>query len=108
VPRIGCAGEDQRRVALSNTDKSVALLELDVSPETFVNTDTIYVALLNEGTDVWRPVQAEKHADSLYVIVSKNDGSEDQKWQFPSESIVRCESRQLSGKTCLVAVSTAT
>jgi hypothetical protein len=67
-------------------------------------TVTIYVALLDEGTDVWRPVQAQRQGDGSYLIVSSNDAPDDEKWQFPTGSTVRCELRKLSGGDRLVAV----
>ena len=35
--------------------------------------ETIYVALLNEGTPVWRPVDAELIEDNQYRTISRND-----------------------------------
>ena len=67
-------------------------------------TETIYVALLAEGTDVWRPVQAERRAGGLFQIVSKNDDPELETWEFSSGSLVRCEEKRLSGGLRLVAV----
>ncbi|MCP4090045.1 MAG: hypothetical protein GY746_09660 [Gammaproteobacteria bacterium] len=67
--------------------------------------ETIFVYLLNESVDVWRPVQARKLSDQLYRIVSENTASEDEEWQFPSGATVRCEEREFSGDTTgLVAV----
>lgn len=68
------------------------------------HTETIYVPLLNEGTDVWRPVLAFRRSDDLFEIASKNDDPEDEVWGFGSGSLVRCESRQLAGGARLVAV----
>jgi hypothetical protein len=68
-------------------------------------TVTIYVALLDEGTDVWRPVQAQRQGDGSYLIVSSNDAADDEKWQFTTGSAVRCETRKLSGGDRLVAVA---
>ena len=68
------------------------------------HTETIYVALVNEGVDAWRPVMAVRRADDLFEIISRNDDPEDEQWQFSSGSLVRCEPRQLSGGTRLVAV----
>jgi hypothetical protein len=68
------------------------------------HTETIYVPLLNEGTDVWRPVLAFRRADELFEIASKNDDPEDEVWGFSSGSLVRCEPRQLSGGVRLVAI----
>jgi hypothetical protein len=71
------------------------------------STATIYVALLDEGTDVWRPVEARKQNDGSYLIVSTNDAPDDERWQFPTGSVVRCETRKLSGGEHLVAVAVA-
>lgn len=68
-------------------------------------TETIYVALLDEGTDVWRPVQAEKQIDGSYIIISYNDDLSDEKWEFSSGSRVICEQWQLSSGLRLVAIS---
>src|SRR3546814_19014585 len=70
-------------------------------------TTTIYVALLDEGTDVWRPVQAAQRTDGSYIILSTNGDPEDEKWQFPYGSIVQCEIKPLSGGNQLVAVLAA-
>ena len=69
------------------------------------NNIEVYVYLLGEGTDVWRPVQAEKLSDKLFRIVSQNTDPEDEKWQFSTGDIVKCEERILSNsKKCLVTV----
>ncbi len=66
--------------------------------------ETIYVALLDEPGDNWRPVQAAARAGGLYFILSKNDDPESEPWQFPSGSLVRCEPRRLQGRELLLAV----
>ena len=49
----------------------------------------IYMPLLDEGTDVWRPVEATHLSGDLYRV----DGTTpaDEKWVFPQGAIVRCE-----------------
>jgi len=69
---------------------------------------TIYVYLLDEGTDVWRPVAAEELRDGVYRIISENPDPDDERWEFPPGSVVRCEDRQLSDGRFLVAVARAT
>jgi hypothetical protein len=59
--------------------------------------ETIYVALLNEGVDVWRPVQARPLGTDLFRIVGVDADVRDESWQFPAGAIVRCETRQFSG-----------
>lgn len=69
------------------------------------NNIEIYVYLLGDGTDVWRPVQAERLSDKTFRIVSNNLDPEDEKWQFSTGDIVKCEERILSNsKKCLVAI----
>jgi hypothetical protein len=68
--------------------------------------ETVYVALRDEGVDVWRPVEAERISDSVYRLA---DGSipDGEEWEFSPGSSVRCELRELSDGRALVAVSTA-
>jgi hypothetical protein len=56
---------------------------------------TIYMPLLNEGTDVWRPATARRQKDGSYLVVGPVP--EDEEWMFLPGSRVRCEFRQLSG-----------
>ena len=65
---------------------------------------TIYVYLLNEGTDVWRPVEAEALGSDRYRITSRNLDPEEEQWQFSTDDIVRCEVRRQSDREFLVAV----
>ena len=66
----------------------------------------IYMPLLNEGTDVWRPVEATQLSGDLYRV----DGSvpEDEEWAFPPGAIVRCERTTIKeGKSDLTAIGLA-
>lgn len=58
-------------------------------------TEEIYVYLLDEGVDVWRPVQAEPLGQGNYLIVSANPHPEDESWQFVQGDVVRCERKEL-------------
>ena len=64
---------------------------------------TVYVYLLDEGTDVWRPVSAEWLGDSIYRIVSGPPAPEDEKWEFAPGEIVRCRHQKLAGGRHLIA-----
>jgi hypothetical protein len=56
----------------------------------------IYIYLLDEGTDVWRPADAEQVGDSTYRITGQAaDNTE--KWQFKTGEIVRCREKIFSG-----------
>ena len=65
----------------------------------------VFIYLEDEGTDVWRPVQAERLRKGVYKIISANPDPSDEIWQFEFGDIVRCEERTLeNGKSRLVAV----
>ncbi len=70
------------------------------------NVETIYVALLGEGVDAWRPVAATNEGGSVYVI-SDAPAPPDEEWEFAPGSRVRCETRPLSEGPALVAVAAA-
>ncbi len=59
--------------------------------------ETIYVALLDEGVDVWRPVEAIHEHDDVYSIVSVNSDPEDEHWQFHTGEAVRCRRKTFEG-----------
>jgi CRP-like cAMP-binding protein len=60
--------------------------------------ETIYVCLPDKGVNVWRPVKAMKIRNNVYKIVSENPNSEDERWQFSTGDLVRCEIKALSEK----------
>jgi hypothetical protein len=62
-------------------------------------TTIIYLELQNEGTDVWRPVEAEPMGGNRYKIIS--DRPEDEDWPVGRDQIVECEFKALSGGDCL-------
>lgn len=68
---------------------------------------TIYVSLLCEGTDVWRPVEAKYLGGDRYLILSRNPDPDDETWQFDTGTIVRCREHRLSGGIVLVAFALA-
>ena len=63
---------------------------------------TIYMPLLNEGVDVWRPVNATHVGSDQYRIDDETPSEEE--WAFAPGSIVRCEMKTLSGGERLTAV----
>jgi hypothetical protein len=67
---------------------------------------TIYVYLKNEGTDCWRPVEAEKSGDEYKIITSRD--KEDEEWQFDTGTVVKCVQKEFQdGEKGLVAVAKA-
>jgi hypothetical protein len=59
-----------------------------------VNVETIYMPLLDEGTDVWAPVQAEKLESGLFRGLGPMP--RDQEWTFAPGAIVRGELHRFS------------
>jgi hypothetical protein len=60
---------------------------------------------LEEGTDVWRPTEAVPIGDGLFKILpTPGYNPEDDVWEFPPGSIVRCETRQDDSGEYIVAV----
>ena len=53
----------------------------------------IYVALLNEGVEVWRPVDATHVGSDRYRILSPNETPGDERWEFQQGALVRCRTR---------------
>jgi hypothetical protein len=65
----------------------------------------IYVSLLGENVDCWRPVDALRLRDDTFTILGSM--SEDEVWEFPPGSRVHCEIRPLSGGPVQCAVRLA-
>jgi hypothetical protein len=63
---------------------------------------TVYVALLDEGTDAWRPVAAEQVRPGLFRLLGPVP--EGEHWQFQPGDIVRCQERVPSAGRALTAV----
>jgi len=59
----------------------------------------IYVRLLGEGTEVWRPVDARQQSSGVYRIVGTNPDPSDESWEFTTGDVVKCEDRLFSGGT---------
>jgi len=71
-------------------------------------TERIYIPLLNEGVDVWRPVDAQKIGPDIYFIPTDNDpAAQAETWAFPPGSTVVCQPRKTADGTILAAVRLA-
>lgn len=75
------------------------------------NTTTVYVELLDEGVDAWRPVLAQPVSGDVYRLIGEIPDGET--WLFAPGDIVKCETRILSGDAhrtgpVLVAIESAT
>jgi hypothetical protein len=59
--------------------------------------DQIYVRLLDEGIDVWRPVAATALPDGTYILAITQVPDNEQ-WEFPPGSRVVVERGSFEGK----------
>jgi hypothetical protein len=66
-------------------------------------TETIFMPLRNEGTDVWRPVKAERLSDGLFRVIGP--APDDEEWAFAPGSTVKVQRQVLSSGEALIAVS---
>lgn len=67
----------------------------------------IYVALLDEGVDVWRPVQAERLSGNRYRILDQHYDRSIETWQFEPGDVVLCEMIESSDGRILAATKKA-
>lgn len=61
--------------------------------------------LLDEGTDVWRPVDAKRLSENIFQVIGSPENSE--VFEFSTGSQVRVETRDLLSGTEIVAVALA-
>ena len=82
----------------------------DVSVHQDTDTEVVvYVRLLDEGTEVWRPVAATALPDGSFRLGKPEDyDPETETWEFPPLAKVRCAQRKFaSGEKGLAAVAGA-
>jgi hypothetical protein len=71
-----------------------------------VPSHQVFVRLLDEGADVWRPVPAVPLADGTYRLTGARSG--DERWEFEPGAVVPCEPRQFGDRSeGLAAISLA-
>jgi hypothetical protein len=65
----------------------------------------IYVALLGEAVDVWRPVKARSLPGGLFRIIGADGDVSEEVWEFAAGAVVRCEQKMFyGGKAGVTAV----
>jgi non-homologous end joining protein Ku len=69
--------------------------------------ETIYVPLLDEGIEVWRPVAARKLEADTYLILDQDYDRDVETWQFGPGTRVRCRKERRNGDQVLVATEIA-
>jgi hypothetical protein len=68
---------------------------------------TIYVRLIDELVDVWRPVEADPVDGGVYRICEQPYDREIERWEFTPDELVLCERISLSAGTVLAATKRA-
>ena len=69
-------------------------------------TIQVYVELLDEGSEAWRPTQAQEIGKGLYKLLpTPNYDPEDEAWAFLPDEVVRVEQAQFAdGATVMKAI----
>ncbi|TXD39594.1 hypothetical protein FRC96_06975 [Lujinxingia vulgaris] len=71
------------------------------------STTTVFVRLLAEGLDVWRPVPAQRLDGDYFRLLKPDDfGGDAEIWEFPPHSVVRCEQLFFEGESKWIAIAT--
>ncbi|RRA49351.1 hypothetical protein D1Y84_14750 [Acidipila sp. EB88] len=111
--REGCAGRqplfrEQRLCGRLPRNWAVIRLEGQADTLTFMQTKTIYIPMLDEGTAVWTPVIAQPISSATYRIGSEPLYPDDENWAFRSGQEVTVEEHTFQDGNCgLVAVGPA-
>ncbi len=58
---------------------------------------TIYVRLVNEPVDVWRPVEAEHVSGNVHLILPQDYDRDSEVWEFEPGDLVECTGCRLLG-----------
>ena len=66
--------------------------------------EVIFVALLDESVEVWRPVRAEREQDNIFRIADQPYDRADEAWQYEPGDRVVCELILTSDGEILAAV----
>jgi hypothetical protein len=83
------------------------MLEAQGSVMTSQQTETIYMPLLDEGVDVWRPVLAQRLDGGRFLVVEQHYDRDAEQWAHEPGTIVLCSPRDLDGQQVLAAKAKA-
>jgi hypothetical protein len=64
----------------------------------------IFIPLLDENVDVWRPVKAVLLFDNVYRIADQSYDHETESWEYEPGTEVVCEAKPTKDGQALVAV----
>jgi hypothetical protein len=96
-------------VELTATDPGAAVAECKrMAMSTLKDSCTVYVKLLDEGVDVYRPTQAFRlGGNRAKLLAPPKYDPENENWEFKPGSFVQIEQRSLEGTVCWVAAGPA-
>jgi len=73
-----------------------------------MENEIIFIELLNEGANVWRPMEAKKIKENIYEIkFPPSHDPEDEELKYKVGETVICERQNRNGEFVLVAINTA-
>jgi hypothetical protein len=77
---------------------------MSVAMDSSTEPQAVFVELLDEGTVCLRPTQGIPLGECTYrLLPTANYDPDDERWQFPPGSVVKCRTEVWSGKEVLVA-----
>ena len=91
--------QDKKEIAISQAEE-----DYGIPCTAWHATEEIYIYLLNEGTDVWRPVDAISLGEGIYQIPKDTQVPEDEEWEFLPGATVHCAVKKISGGDCITAI----
>jgi hypothetical protein len=91
--------QDTKEIAVSQAEE-----DYGIPSSAWQITKEIHIYLKNEGTNVWRPVDAIRLDEDLYKIPDDTLVPDDEDWEFLPGAVVRCVAKDLSGGVLLVAI----
>ncbi len=69
-------------------------------------SETVYIKVLNERTEVWRPVECINQDDFIFLIPNDTKVPDTETWQFQPGARIQCGVRELtSNRKIIVAYS---
>jgi hypothetical protein len=101
------AKEEGENAVISNMLRHQKVLMNHIPAAAPEGLTTIYVRLLDEDIDVWRPVQAELLGGQSYLIVEQEYVRDVERWEFEPGDHVVCETRDTMDGSRLVTVRSA-
>jgi len=79
------------------------MLEGKVLGTKMINTSQIYVKLLDEMVEVWRPISASHPGGNIYKI-EKQEIPDYENWEFQPGDTVETRTREAFGKKTIVCI----